>query len=99
MSFQVDCSIPADHPSLPGHFPDTPIVPGVVLLEQVLRALEAWQGERAVVGIPSLKFLRPLLPEQRFSIHLQANVEGCISFECRRAVSVVAKGELELARP
>ena len=33
--------IDADHPSLPGHFPGRPLVPGVVVLEQVLRAVEA----------------------------------------------------------
>ena len=32
-------SIPADHPSLPGHFPGQPIVPGVVVLERVLEAV------------------------------------------------------------
>ena len=33
-------SIPHDHPSLPGHFPGRPIVPGVVMLERVLEAIE-----------------------------------------------------------
>ena len=31
--------IEADHPSLPGHFPGRPLVPGVMLLEQVALAL------------------------------------------------------------
>ena len=30
-----------DHPSLPGHFPGRPLVPGVVLLDRVLEAIEA----------------------------------------------------------
>ena len=39
MSFEVDRTIPSDHPSLPGHFPDRPIVPGVVILDEVVAAL------------------------------------------------------------
>ncbi len=33
--------IAADHPCLPGHFPGRPVVPGVVVLDHVLAAIEA----------------------------------------------------------
>ena len=32
-----------EHPSLPGHFPGSPVVPGVVVLDQVLKAAELWR--------------------------------------------------------
>ena len=38
-------SVPAQHPSLAGHFPGNPIVPGVVLLDEVIAAAEAWLGD------------------------------------------------------
>ena len=40
--------IAANIPSLPGHFPGRPIVPGVVLLECVLDEAERWLGRRAL---------------------------------------------------
>ena len=36
-SFEIYRAIRTDHPSLAGHFPGNPIVPGVVILEEVGR--------------------------------------------------------------
>ncbi|HTT03058.1 MAG TPA: hypothetical protein VMG11_13320 [Steroidobacteraceae bacterium] len=62
-AFETTFSVPVTHPSLPGHFPGAPVVPGVVVLEQVLRAAERWLGSSvSVSGISQAKFLAPLLP-------------------------------------
>src|SRR3546814_6702994 len=53
-----------DHPALPGHFPGRPIVPGVVILDRVLDAIEAAHGPLGALRLPQVKFLRPLLPGQ-----------------------------------
>jgi 3-hydroxyacyl-[acyl-carrier-protein] dehydratase len=63
--------IPADHPCLPGHFPGQPIVPGVVMLDRVLAAIEAQHGALGAVRMPQVKFLQPLLPAQTARIELQ----------------------------
>ena len=56
-------SIPADHPCLPGHFPGHPLVPGVVVLEQVLLAAAAEHGQAlSHLRLPQVKFLAPLCP-------------------------------------
>jgi len=39
MSVERLITIRRDHPSLPGHFPGNPVVPGVVILEEVLEAI------------------------------------------------------------
>src|SRR3546814_9281220 len=47
-----------DHPALPGHFPGRPIVPGVVILDRVLDAIEAAHGPLGALRLPQVKFLR-----------------------------------------
>lgn len=57
--------ISADHPSLPGHFPGQPVVPGVVLLERLIEIAQGIVGAPLrVTGIPQVKFLAPLLPDE-----------------------------------
>lgn len=55
--------VPPEHPSLAGHFPGQPIVPGVVLLDSVLAAIQAAHGEQwRLHSIVSTKFLRAVTP-------------------------------------
>lgn len=55
--------MPADHPSLPGHFPGNPIVPGVLLLDVIVSNLEHATG-RQVVRLQQVKFLSVLRPDE-----------------------------------
>ncbi|AXK73059.1 hypothetical protein DWG18_12750 [Lysobacter sp. TY2-98] len=66
MQFVID---PA-HPCLPGHFPGHPIVPGVVLLDRVVEAIEADAGPLHGVRLPQVKFLQPLHPGEVARIEL-----------------------------
>ena len=66
MDFVIDPS----HPSLPGHFPGDPIVPGVVLLDHVVDAIEALHGPLHRLRLPQVKFLQPLRPGQAARVEL-----------------------------
>ena len=60
-------TVAGDHPALDGHFPGRPVVPGVLLLEYVLDAIEAGQALPASLRLPWVKFARSLLPGRRKS--------------------------------
>ena len=87
--------IPAAHPALPGHFPGNPVVPGVVLLDRVAAALERWRGTR-VAGLPQVKFLRPLAPDQDAEIVLAVTNHG-IRFSIIHNGATLASGIVEEA--
>ena len=98
MTFEVRRAITADHPSLPGHFPDAPLVPGVLILDEVRAALLDWQKEYELAAIRTVKFLQRLKPEQQFTICLSANNDDPreLDFCCRIEGRVIAEGQLEV---
>jgi 3-hydroxymyristoyl/3-hydroxydecanoyl-(acyl carrier protein) dehydratase len=100
MTFEVLRLIHADHPSLPGHFPGAPLIPGVVILEEVIAALEEWRQDSQLSGVTRVKFLAPLKPEQPFTISLSATNKNAdeISFCCRAQERVIVEGRLAVVR-
>lgn len=87
----------ADHPCLPGHFPDRPIVPGTLILERVVERLLERFPERRLGGLVSVKFLSPLQPAQPLSIHFDSDGDE-VGFECLRDQTKIAAGKLRLTR-
>lgn len=59
------------HPCLPGHFPGNPLVPGVVVLDHVLAAIEDMHGPLGALRLPQVKFVAPLLPGQAARVELE----------------------------
>ena len=89
MEFVVD----AAHPSLPGHFPGHPIVPGVVLLDRVVEAIEAAHGPLAAMRLPQVKFLQPLLPGETARIELDGDAPRW-RFRVLRGDTLLASGDV-----
>ena len=90
-------TVPASHPSLPGHFPGAPVVPGVVVLDLVLRAASECQRRAvSVSGLKQVKFLAPLLPEERADVALEIADEA-LNFRVKRAENVIAQGTFVLS--
>jgi 3-hydroxymyristoyl/3-hydroxydecanoyl-(acyl carrier protein) dehydratase len=96
MRWVVSRSIPIDHPALAGHFPGSPIVPGVVLLNEVLNAACAQVKHLALKAIPVAKFVHPLRPGEQFEIGLEAD-GPTLQFECRVGELLIAHGRMHVA--
>ena len=54
--------IPQDHPSLPGHFPGQPIVPGVVVLDCAMAVLLRDRPTARLAGFDEVKFVALVSP-------------------------------------
>jgi 3-hydroxymyristoyl/3-hydroxydecanoyl-(acyl carrier protein) dehydratase len=87
--------IRADHPSLSGHFPGQPVVPGVVLLEAaIVPLLEA--GERRVAHLETAKFLAPVRFGEKVCVTFADQGAGRISLNATAAGATVLLCRLRL---
>lgn len=90
--------VPAQHPALAGHFPGNPIVPGVVVLDAVISAAEAWLGAGlAVDRLSFAKFLAPLRPNETAEIDLVLRTSR-LEFSVRCGSTAIAKGAFDCDR-
>lgn len=92
-------AVAADHPCLPGHFPGRPLVPGVVVLERVIEAVQAAHGPLSGWRLPQVKFLLPLLPEQVATVELETLAAARWRFRVRRGDDLLVSGEIAADAP
>jgi 3-hydroxyacyl-[acyl-carrier-protein] dehydratase len=86
--------IASTHPALPGHFPGSPIVPGVVLLDRIAAALEQDGARLARIGV--VKFLTPLKPDEDATLAIVRDGVR-VTFRIDRDGTPILRGEGELA--
>jgi 3-hydroxyacyl-[acyl-carrier-protein] dehydratase len=110
MNIATPWQVPLDHPAFAGHFPGTPIVPGVLLLDAVIHAITTGVAgapvarcdsavEHAECMVRSVKFLSPVRPGDALVIHHQRRAGGVIHFEILAGSRKVAVGDIALSAP
>jgi 3-hydroxymyristoyl/3-hydroxydecanoyl-(acyl carrier protein) dehydratase len=94
MSERVVLFVAADHPAFAGHFPDRPIVPGALLIDLAIRAVEQ-ATQRHVASIAQAKFLSPALPGEALVLAFDASGNG-VRFEIESGDRKLASGRFML---
>ncbi|WP_038088077.1 hypothetical protein [Acidihalobacter prosperus] len=84
------------HPSLAGHFPGQPVVPGVVILDEVIAAAAAAAPGMRIAGIREAKFRHPLPPGVRCLLAFTPARPGQLRFRGWHGDKTVVEGSLNL---
>lgn len=89
-------TVPHDHPSLAGHFPGRPTVPGVVLLDAVLDTIRARAGRAVTLeSIVSTKFLQAVEPDRRIELQIKFAPDAADRWKARFVATYAAATVLE----
>jgi 3-hydroxymyristoyl/3-hydroxydecanoyl-(acyl carrier protein) dehydratase len=93
----IELHFPSDHPTVAGHFPSHPIVPGALMLDEVVAAIAGEASDSGVL-IRSAKFLQPVCPGESVNLRWQSVAGGAVKFECRLVGrdSLAMMGTLEI---
>ena len=95
MNNTLHWTVPLDHPAFAGHFPGTPILPGVVLLDTALQAIADASGiELNCCEISSVKFLSPANPGDELVIQHAISASGAIRFDIAAGTRKIASGSI-----
>ena len=90
-----------DHPCLAGHFPNNPIVPGVVILDEISSVIIQVHSIYRIHSFLSVKFLQPLKSGQSVNIKLEDKAKldnnySKLKFRCTFNGAIIAQGEIKL---
>ena len=92
--------VPPDHPALAGHFPGTPILPGVVLLDVALKIIAEARGlPLDLCEISSVKFLSPASPGDELEIRHSLLASGTLRFDIMAGTRKIASGSIVPGSP
>ncbi|WP_041066434.1 hypothetical protein [Thiolapillus brandeum] len=92
---EFEFTVDVNHPCIEGHFPDNPIVPAVVLLDQVLTGIDrVWSCQPR--HLSQAKFLRPLVPGERATVCLERDATR-IRFSAKSGAELLFNGSFLLS--
>lgn len=96
MQLQSLFVIPQDHPSLPGHFPGRPIVPGVVVLDCAIAALLRDCPAARLARLDEVKFVAPVSPGAEICVSCEERSSDRLTFTCTVDGRIVLRARARL---
>lgn len=93
---QTTFTIPGQHPSLAGHFPGNPVVPGVVILDAINQCLLVANNAISIKAITNVKFLMPLIAGTNVILNITEKKPGLLQFVCSTPDGTLANGQLRI---
>lgn len=87
-------SISNTHPCLEGHFPGDPIVPGVVIVDEVMQGLLLKKNTLKITHLTSVKFLKVIKANQTVQVNMTEKKPGYLQFECFSNDLICASGKI-----
>ncbi len=66
-------NVTMNEPYFRGHFPNAPVMPGVLVMEALCQLVWIWSGAREVrmAGIQKLRFRHPVMPGDRLRLEIE----------------------------
>lgn len=93
---QIDLSVPHDLPCLDGHFPDTPIVPGVVQIDWAIRLAADYLQLQLEAGRHfQVKYRRLFLPGRQVTLTLLSK-NDYLRFDYSDTGEMLSSGSIRL---
>lgn len=93
---EATAEIPDDSPFFDGHFPDSPVVPGIAMLAMVERAVELGLDGAAMTGFARVRFRKAIEQGGQFGVLLTPNPKrpGRLMFKVTFAGERVCDGQV-----
>lgn len=85
-----------DHPVGPGHFPGNAIIPGALLLAEVVQLIATGLDmELGVSTVKSAKFFHPVRPGETVAVEYSISAAREIRFQCTVGANKVLAGVVD----
>ena len=92
---EVKLTFSASEPFFRGHYPGSPVTPGVMLIDRAVKEAGRMVGRSFVLKcVRKVKFSRPVLPDETVLLRLELRKEGEISYSFSRDGEQCASGIL-----
>lgn len=89
-------TIKSNHPCLAGHFPNNPIVPGAVIIDEVVQNIQSQKPNIHSLELVNVKFIQPLKSDTKVQIVWKTKDHNLWQFSCITDDLVITRGLIKI---